>query len=120
MSNGFVVEQGTHDELIDANGAYARLVRAQDLGHADRDEGIDGGHQEAKVSLVRTQTQVGSIHGEASKEKGKDEINYSLIRCILIVLREQGGLWPWFLLLAIAAVLGGKFPSRSTKTSCSH
>jgi ATP-binding cassette subfamily B (MDR/TAP) protein 1 len=113
MSDGAVVEQGTHDELLEANGAYARLVRAQDLGHADREEDLDGYDHEDKASLVRTQTQVGSIHGEATKEKDKDKdkdkdgINYSLFRCIVIILMEQGGLWPWFLMLTIAAILGG-------------
>jgi ATP-binding cassette subfamily B (MDR/TAP) protein 1 len=107
MSDGVVVEQGTHDELLEANGAYARLVRAQDLGHADSGEDLDGEDHENKASLVRTQTQVGSIHGEATKEKSRDRINYSLFRCILIIIREQWALWPWFLMLTIAAILGG-------------
>lgn len=29
MENGSIVEQGTHDELLEANGAYARLYAAQ-------------------------------------------------------------------------------------------
>jgi ATP-binding cassette subfamily B multidrug efflux pump len=29
MENGQIVEQGTHDELVDAGGAYARLYSAQ-------------------------------------------------------------------------------------------
>jgi ATP-binding cassette subfamily B (MDR/TAP) protein 1 len=114
MSDGVVVEQGTHDELLEANGAYARLVRAQDLGHADSEKDLDGDDHENKASLVRTQTQVGSIHGEATKEKSRDGINYSLFRCILIIIREQGGLWPWFLMLTIAAILGGKWQSFHT------
>ncbi|KAF2708657.1 multidrug resistance protein-like protein 1 [Pleomassaria siparia CBS 279.74] len=108
MSDGCVVEQGTHNQLIESDGAYARLVRAQDLGHADKDEGLDIDDQgKARDSLVRTQTQVASIHGEASKEINKDGINYSLFKCIIIILQEQGGLWPWFLLLTVAAILGG-------------
>lgn len=107
MSDGAVIEQGTHDELLEANGAYARLVRAQDLGHADSEENLNGYNHERNVSLVRTQTQVESFHGEATKDKGEDGINYSLFRCIVIILREQGGLWPWFLILTIAATLGG-------------
>jgi ATP-binding cassette subfamily B multidrug efflux pump len=29
MEHGDIVEQGTHDELIEAGGAYARLYSAQ-------------------------------------------------------------------------------------------
>jgi ATP-binding cassette subfamily B (MDR/TAP) protein 1 len=107
MADGCVIEQGTHEELLDANGAYARLVRAQDLGHADSEEDLHADDHENEASLVRTQTQVGSIHGETAKDKDKDGINYSLFRCIVIILREQVGLWPWFLMLIIAATLGG-------------
>lgn len=31
MGDGLVVEQGTHNELLQADGAYARLVQAQKL-----------------------------------------------------------------------------------------
>ncbi|ORY11062.1 P-loop containing nucleoside triphosphate hydrolase protein [Clohesyomyces aquaticus] len=106
MSDGVIVEQGTHEQLIAANGAYASLVRAQDLGFADSEEEIvDSGE---KPSLVRTQTQVGSVHGgQAQKPRERDGINYSLVKCIWIILQEQGNLWPWFLVLTIAAILGG-------------
>ncbi|KAF2108830.1 multidrug resistance protein 1 [Lophiotrema nucula] len=107
MADGLVIEQGTHDELLSANGAYARLVRAQDLGQAGDEEEV-GETNEQKATLVRTQTQIGSIHGtEAAKNRTKDGINYNLVRCIWIVLLEQGKLWPYFLILATAAILGG-------------
>ncbi|CAI7596859.1 unnamed protein product [Penicillium glandicola] len=34
MENGRILEQGTHNSLVESNGAYARLVRAQDLSMA--------------------------------------------------------------------------------------
>jgi len=30
------VEEGTHDELMKANGVYARLARMQEFGQGDR------------------------------------------------------------------------------------
>jgi len=108
MSDGVIVEQGTHDQLIDANGAYARLVRAQDLGHADSEENLKRLVEDSKRdTLIRTSTQPTSTHNQTPKDHDKDHINYSLIRCIWIILHEQGSLCPWFVILAIAAILGG-------------
>ncbi len=38
MEHGRIVEQGSHDELLAANGAYARLYAAQFAGAADDEE----------------------------------------------------------------------------------
>ncbi|KAF1997764.1 P-loop containing nucleoside triphosphate hydrolase protein [Amniculicola lignicola CBS 123094] len=108
MSDGGIVEQGTHDELLDASGAYARLVRAQDLGRSGDEDGRDEEKSNDRIALVRTQTQVESVKGTGAKDEDKEVgPNYSLIRCIFIVFREQGHLWAWFTVLGIAAVLGG-------------
>ncbi|KAJ5401254.1 uncharacterized protein N7487_007150 [Penicillium crustosum] len=37
MERGRILEQGTHNSLLESNGAYARLVRAQDLSVATQD-----------------------------------------------------------------------------------
>lgn len=41
MKNGHIVEQGTHDALIESNGAYAALVAAQRLHHNDEEPSSD-------------------------------------------------------------------------------
>ncbi|WP_202107049.1 ABC transporter ATP-binding protein [Agromyces seonyuensis] len=38
MEHGSIVEQGTHAELLEADGAYARLYQAQFAGNVDADE----------------------------------------------------------------------------------
>ena len=107
MSNGSVIEQGTHDELLDKKGAYAGLVYAQDLGKADAAEDtVQDDHDEEKPTLVRTRTQV-STHSQAATKSGKDGINYNLISCIFIVFWEYRRLWPHFLILIIGSLLGG-------------
>lgn len=35
VENGAVVECGTHQELIEADGKYAKLVKAQQLAEAE-------------------------------------------------------------------------------------
>lgn len=42
MEDGRIVEQGSHDQLVDAGGAYARLYRAQFAGAAVDIEAQDG------------------------------------------------------------------------------
>jgi ATP-binding cassette subfamily B (MDR/TAP) protein 1 len=107
MADGVVVEQGSHDELLAADSAYARLVRAQDLGQAEGEEQLDEDHAAEKIDLVRTQTQASAI-GQEAKRPDKDSINYNLVKCSWIVLKEQGDLWKCFLILGIATLAGGE------------
>ena len=107
IAAGVVVEQGTHDQLLQDNGAYARLVRAQDLGQSQGEEHHDEEVAAARVELVRTQTQASGT-GQKAKRSEKDVINYNLVKCTYLVLTEQGDLWRCFLILLIAVLAGGK------------
>ncbi|WP_430592346.1 ABC transporter ATP-binding protein [Humidisolicoccus flavus] len=44
MEHGEIVEQGSHDELLARDGAYARLYNAQFEQGTDLDEAFDGSH----------------------------------------------------------------------------
>jgi ATP-binding cassette subfamily B (MDR/TAP) protein 1 len=112
MANGIVVEQGSHDTLLAKGGAYARLVKAQDLGQTESEEQLDEDHSAEKVDLVRTQTYASAI-GQEAKRTDKDNINYNLVNCTFIVLKEQGDLWKCFLILAVATLAGGMLPNLS-------
>jgi ATP-binding cassette subfamily B (MDR/TAP) protein 1 len=113
MAGGSVIEQGTHDQLLQDNGAYARLVRAQDLGQSQGEENHGEEVAAEKVELVRTQTQASGT-GHETKRSKKDGINYNLVKCTYLVLREQGDLWKCFLILLIAVLAGGKLSSSFT------
>ncbi|KAH6629576.1 P-loop containing nucleoside triphosphate hydrolase protein [Boeremia exigua] len=108
MANGAVVEQGTHDDLLARNGAYSRLVRAQDLGNvgAKDDDEVDEKEGADEMELVRTRTQVSGVR-EPSKEHTKDGIHFNLIHCIWIIFREQKCLYKWYLVLGLATLAGG-------------
>jgi ATP-binding cassette, subfamily B (MDR/TAP), member 1 len=41
MGDGELIERGTHTELLKANGAYARLVKAQTLREAEEVRSVD-------------------------------------------------------------------------------
>lgn len=110
MANGAVVEQGKHNDLLTRDGAYSRLVRAQDLGSttgdAKNDEEPRGKEDTPGIELVRTKTQASGI-GHAGREHAKDGIHYNLIQCIWIIFREQENLGLWFLILFVATLAGG-------------
>lgn len=115
MANGAVIEQGTHDDLLARNGAYSRLVRAQDLGNAaaKSENGEVPQEKVNRMELVRTQTQASGVQ-HAGKERAKDGIHYNLIHCVWIIFREQKNLNFWFFVLLLATLVGGAtFPAQA-------
>jgi ATP-binding cassette subfamily B (MDR/TAP) protein 1 len=60
MSQGKIVEQGPHNELLDKRGAYFNLVEAQRIAAEQEKEAVEEGVEEAE-----------SIHRTPTKEKGE-------------------------------------------------
>lgn len=107
MTEGKVVEQGTHEELIARGGLYAAMVQSQDLGgdsgevdlvhDDDDDDDIDHDSDlEPTISLQRTKTEEpNSITTVENLTKGT--LDYSLVRCCYILFRENyRELW-WYI-----------------------
>ncbi|KAB8067429.1 hypothetical protein BDV29DRAFT_163388 [Aspergillus leporis] len=106
MSAGRTVEQGTHKELIARDGAYARLVRGQDLEKASgKEEPADqeeaGAEKEdfdvksAKVVLLHRPRSVSeslSVDVDAHAN-AKETMGYSISRCLWLLIREQRNFW---------------------------
>ncbi|KAL9638683.1 MAG: hypothetical protein Q9164_001391 [Protoblastenia rupestris] len=112
MSEGTVVEQGTHSELINKKGHYAALVSAQDLG--DEEEAPATGPKTTDFSeKIDRQTSL-QLKLELSKTADAEAqylasgtLNYSLLRCIIIMFAEQKNLYFCFMLSTIACLIGG-------------
>jgi ATP-binding cassette subfamily B protein len=71
MENGAIVEQGTHDELLAAKGAYARLYEAQFA--APIDDGSAGALPVMAGALAGPPPTTGAIVQEALAEEGAPE-----------------------------------------------
>lgn len=70
MENGAIVEQGTHDELLAAKGAYARLYDAQFAAPVEAEEPVQVPEMAGAVAGPPT---TGSIVLEALAEEGAPE-----------------------------------------------
>ena len=106
MSKGQILEQGTHSELIDANGKYANLVRAQDLG--DREKSSESDEEDEKVAAKLDTVTSNVSGGETITVTAGDEISFGLLRCMFIVLREQKVLWWNLAVTSLCCIAGGR------------
>ncbi|KAF4556670.1 Sophorolipid transporter-like protein [Elsinoe fawcettii] len=128
MAKGKVVEQGTHHELIGRDGLYAAMVRAQDLGAGSEDSVAQRQAKstfcsdltlEGQTQRPRTRSQnMGTIQPshELSDEplSMKCGLDYPLVRCIYIMLKEHAHLYGWYGVLAIAMIaVGGTYPAQA-------
>jgi ATP-binding cassette, subfamily B (MDR/TAP), member 1 len=124
MNQGEVVEQGTHQGLLQMDGQYAALVKAQHLGdvsnsNSNSDDNIDRGDDDQPLvdAAVLEKTQTSSIETarEAdARDLSAGTVNYGLLRCLKVMLGEQKNLRIHFLMLVIACLIGGgSYPAQA-------
>lgn len=115
MSEGTVVEQGTHSELINKEGHYAALVSAQDLG--DEEEAPANGPKSTDFSLsnekidrqisLQPKLEISKTADAEAQYLASGTLNHSLLRCIIIMFAEQRNLYFCFIVSTIACLIGG-------------
>lgn len=122
MSQGALVEQGTHAELLSRGGAYAKLVFSQDLERAtgkhanepdeisDEDVAEEDDQHFRKLALKRTVSTTGSTHGQDDQSDATETMGYGLLKCLALLIREQPELWYLYAITAVVSILGGKCP----------
>ncbi|KAI9163712.1 ABC multidrug transporter MDR5 [Paramyrothecium foliicola] len=111
MSKGELIEQGTHSELINLQGSYARLVKVQDLGHKsiakteDEEKDMPITDME-KLATAASNTQIqGSVVSD-------EIIDYNLFQGLYYIFKEQRSIWAISALLLVACAAGGvTFPA---------
>lgn len=68
MSQGRIVEQGTHNELLKMQGAYHSLVTAQAIATVDADDDTSSSSEDNEVELIKKATS----HREGATAAGGD------------------------------------------------
>ncbi|KAI5864665.1 P-loop containing nucleoside triphosphate hydrolase protein [Durotheca rogersii] len=139
MSLGTIVEQGTHDELLKRNGAYAKLVTAQNIAKVneltgeeleeidEKDEqlirkasqGADVGYTEDPSNNIQKKLDRSATQGSASSkalqarqpEETKQYGLWTLIKLIASFNKEEWKLMVWGLCWSI--ICGGGNPTQA-------
>lgn len=108
MSKGATIEQGSHFQLIDMNGAYARLVKAQDLGKRDAEANETiGEDNEQLVDLDRAISRASDTGILRDNVQAKSE-SYGLVHGGWLIFKESRELWFSFSAILLVCLVGGE------------
>jgi ATP-binding cassette, subfamily B (MDR/TAP), member 1 len=119
MNQGRVVEEGTHASLLAAEGAYSRLVKAQNLNATDDGEEGSGLEQSEEADrqdadLSKVQTTRSTTSAKPALESEDVSRRLSLFKCLIIIFYEQRHVWRLLLGGLIASIAAGAvFPAQA-------
>lgn len=111
MSEGRIIEEGSHEELVKLDGTYSRLVSEQQLGHdpddaeGDAEEMLeDDTREKLELSMTRSKSFRNQIDMEGDE---RASLNYGLLKCLWILFGEQREVAPHLLLTLVVCFVGG-------------
>lgn len=119
MSQGSLIEQGTHNELLARGGAYSRLVFSQDLERAaekpageseeisDDEANEEDDQHFRKLALKRTVSSSGSAHVQDDQSEAPGTMGYGLLKCLGLLIKEQPTLWYLYAITLVVSIFGG-------------
>ncbi|KAL4886137.1 P-loop containing nucleoside triphosphate hydrolase protein [Aspergillus karnatakaensis] len=125
MEKGQIVEQGTHRSLLDQNGAYARLVKAQDLSVATQhatataESSEDTDEEKPAAELTGELTRYSTMtRGRMEKQVARDDYDnwkrIGLLHTVWRLLISSPDLhWAYFFLVFGCLAGAASFPAQT-------
>lgn len=105
LSQGHILEQGTHEQLYTLEGLYHRLAKMQDLG------GItSGGKAEAQKAEKTVSYECNDDSGPISDTGDAQPVptqTWNILRSLFILVVERRELWPHFGAILVVCAIGG-------------
>lgn len=119
MKQGEIIEQGRHDDLLASDGAYAKLVKAQDLSPKgkldDNSSGQRSDDENEEVTLKHSESL--ARRGTALSEERaplRDHEDYNkyhktgVVQTVLKLVAITPEIKSWYLLAVVTCIVGGK------------
>ncbi|KIL89524.1 hypothetical protein FAVG1_07104 [Fusarium avenaceum] len=110
ISAGQVVEQGTHDELLELNAHYARLIRAQNLAVTEQDSHNDTSAKQGSAATDDDDTVERVMTAQTEKSLVLKEVEpkikeRSVLANIFFIIKEQKALIPHIIIASLACCI---------------
>jgi hypothetical protein len=103
-----IVERGTPETLLEAGGLFSSFMASSDSMPQAEDKENSQGNLKTEIVAEDLGAEKGQLDIEKQQNKAAQASNYSLLKCITVIMWGHRQHWPWMLALLIPCLLGGE------------